>query len=262
MRDWSLLGYSIRLAGIKLRKARYVIVDGSTAEGSDREHSDYDVTVVRKGLSKPPGSVRDLFGVFNGRMVSGWLLDEESFKHRYLGDDDEQFLWRRRQLRKARLLHGDGREFRRIIRRALARRWNRRRQMAVITHSYVTMAEYMGKMLNKVEAHEDNVPEFYQDGYIIATNFALLVAALNKTDLDSDKSMYRQILAGARIKPPRFERDFKTVSGLTDASRSRQAVLSASRRLLRWARNEITKSFRPAEGDDTGFWRIVKEMKF
>jgi predicted nucleotidyltransferase len=261
MRDESLVDYSVKLAGITRRKVRFVIIDGSTAEGSDRKHSDYDILVVRRGLSKPPGSVRNLFGVFDGRIVSGWLADSVSFRHRYLGDDDEQFLRRRRQLRKAKLLYGNGREFNKVIRKALARRWNRKRQMAVIGYSYVTMAEYMGKLLNKVEAREAGAPEFYHDGYIVATNAALLVAALNKIDLDSDRSMYRQILARARVKPPHFKRDFETVSGLSTSPRSSQAVISASRRLVRWVREEILNSFEPAQTDDGGFWRILQETR-
>lgn len=262
MQNRSLVDYMFELSAVKPREARFMTMDGSSGEGSDRKHSDYDITVVRKGLLKPPGSMRILSGVFNGRIVSGWLLDEESFKHRYLGDDDEQFVWRRRQLRKASLLYGNRREFSRIIRKALARRWNRKRQMAVISHSYLTMAEYMGKMINKVETREDGVPEFYQDGYVIATNFALLVAALNRIDLDSDKSMYRQILAEARVKPPRFGRDFGTVSGLSGAPRSREAVLSASGRLLRWARRKVLEFSESRSHDDGGFWQIVREIRF
>jgi len=195
--------------------------------------------------------------------VAGWLVDEKSFRHRYIGDDDKEFLWRTKQLSKAKLLYGDRKEFDRIIRKALSRRWNRRRQLAVIKHSYVTMAEYMGKMLNKVDASEGDTPEFYQDGYVVATNAALLVAALNKIDLDSDKTMYRQIMAEARTRPPDFEQDFSLASGLTGESRSREAALSAARRLVGWSRKTILGSFRPAEDDgDEGFWRIVREMKF
>jgi len=60
-----LLEYALELAEIGRRETRFVIVDGSTAEGSDRKYSDYDVFVVRKGLFKEPGSVKDLFGMFN-----------------------------------------------------------------------------------------------------------------------------------------------------------------------------------------------------
>ena len=260
----ALVDYVLGLSNVRRKDVRFVILDGSTAEGKDRRYSDYDISVVKKGSSGPKGPVKDLFaptGLFRGRMVTGWLLDDESFKHRYLGDDDEQFAWRRRQLRKARLLYGNKREFGRIIRGALGRRWNRKRQVAVITHSYANMAEYMGKMLNKVEAHEDNVPEFYQDGYIIAANFATLAAALNRIDLDSDKTMYRQILAEARVKPPHFGRDFGTVSGLSGKPRSRRAVLSASRRLLRWARRKVLELESPSFGDH-GFRKMVQEITF
>ncbi len=262
MSSESLVDHALKLAGIKPGDVRFVILDGSTAEGSNRKYSDYDVLVVRKGLSKQPGSIKDLFGVFNGRLVSGWLLDEESFKHRYVGDDDQEFLWRRKQLRKAKLLFGDRIEFNKIVGRALARRWNRKRQVAVIRYSYVTMVEYMGKMLNKVRAHEDDAPEFYQDGYVIATNAALLVAALNKIDLDSDKIMYRQIFAQAKIRPPNFEDDFETASGFADTKREKEAVLSASRRLYLWSRKAIIDSFEPLGDDDSGFWQIARETKF
>lgn len=149
-----LVDYVLRLARVKPAGVKFVIMDGSTANGSDRRYSDYDITVVRKGPSKKPGLVKDFFGAFDGRLLSAWLLDEESFKHHYIGDDDKEFIWRRRRLSKARLLYGDKAEFNRIITNALSRRWTKKRQMAVVQYSYMTMVEYMGKMLNKVEAHE------------------------------------------------------------------------------------------------------------
>jgi predicted nucleotidyltransferase len=255
-----IVDFAIGLARIKPKDVKFVIMDGSTADGSDRRYSDYDVTVVRKGLSKKPGSAKDFFGVFNGRLLSAWLLDAESFKHRYIGEDDKEFLWRRRGLSRARLLFGNKEEFDRITRNALSRQWNRKRQMAVIEYSYMTMVEYMGKMLNKVDAHEAGTPEFYQDGYILATNTANLVAALNKIDLDSDKTMYRQIFREARIKPPNFERDLLVSSGLTSARRNAEEVLSASRRLLKWSRGEILHEFGPVKGRG-GLWAMVREMK-
>lgn len=253
-----MVGYALELAGARSGNAMLVILDGSTAEGSDHKHSDYNV-VVRRGLSKPPGSVTDLFGVFEGRIVSGWLVDEESFKHRYVGDDDQEFLWRTRQLRKARLLYGDREEFSKTIRKALARRWNKKRQMAIIRDSYVTMAEYMGKMLDK--APSERGPEFFQDGYIVGKNAALLVAALNTIDMDSDKSMYRQIVGQAKVRPPDFERDFELASGLAGAPRNNEDVILASKRLLRWAREEIIKSFGPGDADPC-FWRVVRDLRF
>jgi len=257
-----MVDYALELAGVKPKEVRFVVMDGSTAEGSDRRHSDYDVVVVKKGLLTPPGSVKDLFGAFKGRIVSGWLVDEESFKHRYIGDDDEEFPWRRRQLRKATLLYGDAGEFEGIIRTAIARRWSRKRQMAVIRGSYVTMVEYMGKMLNKVQTHENGAPEFYQDGYVVAKSAMMLVAALNKIDLDSDKNMYRRTLALAKVIPTNFESDFKAASGLAGASRKKEAVVAASRRLLQWARSKIMASFEPEEDDGAGFWSLVREMRF
>jgi predicted nucleotidyltransferase/Arc/MetJ family transcription regulator len=256
-----LVEYALRLAEIEPAEVRFVIMDGSTAEGSDRKYSDYDVAVVRKGLSEHPGSVKDLFGVYRGRIVSGWLVDAESFKHRYIGDDDEDFLWRRRQLWKAKLLYGDRGEFSRIIKKALARKWNRKRQVAVIRPSYVTMLEYMGKMLNKTRTNQVGSPEFYQDGYVIAKNAALIVAAINRIDLDSDKSMYQQILRLARIKPPNFERDFEIASGLTKTPRKDEAVVSASRNLVRWARGQIVRR-RLSEAGDQGFVTLTKELEF
>lgn len=256
----SIVEFAIGLTRMRQRDVRFVIMDGSAADGSDRRHSDYDVTVVRKGLSKEPRSVMDFFGVFNGRLLSAWLLDKESFKHRYIGGDDKEFLWRRRRLLKAKLLFGSKNEFDAIIRNALSRRWNRKRQMAVIQYAYTTMVEYMGKMMNKMEAHETDVPEFYQDGYIFAANSADLVAALNKIDLDSDKTMYRQIFKEAKVKPPDFEQDLRVSSGLTSARRDPTEVLSASQRLLEWSRNAILDYFEPAIGENS-FWQMVRELK-
>lgn len=84
-------------------------------------------------------------------------MDEKSFMRDYIGGDDEKFLWRREQLRKAKLLHGDKEEFDIIIKTALKRRWNKKRQFAVVRYAYVTIMEYVGKMLNK---RKEDAPEF------------------------------------------------------------------------------------------------------
>jgi len=260
MKRQSLVDYAFRLAHVKPSDVKFVIIDGSTGAGSERKYSDYDVVVVKKGKLKRPGSVEDLLGIYKGRLFSGWLADEDSFKHRYIGDDDQEFIWRRRQLRKARLLYGDREEFDRVIRKALARRWNWRRQVAVIRYSYVTMVEYVGKMLNKVESHEEGTPEFYQDGHVIAWNAALIIAALNKVDLDSENMMYRQIFAAAKVRPPNFERDFGISSGHSAAQRNPQAVVSASKRLIRWARRQI-RSAGLIDSENSGFAQIVREFE-
>ena len=199
--------------------------------------------------------------MLNGRIVSGWLVDEDSFRHRCIGDDDAEFLWRKKGLSKARLLLGDKAEFDSIISKAISRPWNRRRQMAVIQYYYVTLVEYIGMILNKVEMHDDASPEFFQDGYIVATKAAHLVAALNKIDLDSDKTMYRQVFAEAKVKPPHFERDFGISSGLVATYRKKGDVLAAALRLVRWSRRTILDSFKQSKEDDPGFWQVVRRVK-
>lgn len=257
-----LVDYALRLAKLRPAEVRFVILYGSAAEGKDRRYSDWDVVVVRKKFLKPAGAVEDLYGMFNGRSVSGWVADSVSFKQRCIGVDDKLFVWRRRELKKTRLLYGDAREFGRIVGKALSRRWTRRRQFAVVRESYVTMVEYLGKMLNKVQSGEGGTYEFYQDGYVIASNFAMVVAALNKIDLDSDKTMFREVLDQAKTRPKNFERDFAAVSGLTGERRSEGAVMSASMRLQRWAQKQVVETFRQSKVGDRGFWQIVKEMKF
>ncbi|MBI3859087.1 MAG: hypothetical protein HY296_02445 [Thaumarchaeota archaeon] len=259
MQENSLVEYLFDLTKLKPEEVRFMIVDGSMAEGTGRKHSDYDAIVVRKGKN-PSNSIGNLFGVFRGRVVSGWLADDDSFRRHYIGVDDEQFLWRRKQLRKARLLYGRKSDFERVISKAKARRWNERRKLAVIKYSYVTMVEYMGKMLNKRTT--DEVPEFYQDGYIVGKNAAILVAALNEIDLDSDKNMYQHVISMSKIRPRHFERDFLTSSGLSGGKRERGAVVAASKRLVEWARKETIQTFNPDDPKDPGFWKLVREIRF
>jgi predicted nucleotidyltransferase len=237
-------------------------MDGSTAEGKDRRYSDYDIAVVKKKPLRVKGEVGDLTGMFNGRVVSGWILDDVSFRRRYIGTDDKEFVWRRRRLQKVKLLYGDAKEFDKIIGAALSRRWNRRRQLAVIRDSYGTMVEYLGKMLNKVEAGEAGTYEFYQDGYVVASLAAIVVAALNRIDLDSDKTMFRDVISQARVMPSNFERDFATASGFTGERRNREEVVLASKRLVKWAREQIIRSFGPPRRGEEGFWQIVKEVRY
>ena len=259
MHDKKLVDYALRLAKVSPTDARFVILDGSTAEGRASKYSDYDLVVVTRKMLKSKAKV-GLYGVFEGRIVSGWLLDGRAFRTRYIGGDDPEFLWRRRQLRKARLLYGNETEFDRIIRAAASRRWTKKRQFAVVEYAYVTMTEYMGKMLSK--EGQDETPELFQDAFIIAQNAALIVAALNKIDLDSDKSMYRQIFSEAKVKPPGFEGDFLTASGLSHFRRERREVVSASRRLAMWARERLIKSLRNVNTNDAGFWQLVREIKY
>ena len=47
----SIVGYAIGLAKLKPQDVKFVIMDGSAADGSDSQHSDYDIVVVREGLS-------------------------------------------------------------------------------------------------------------------------------------------------------------------------------------------------------------------
>lgn len=74
--------YAFELAEVVPREVRFVILDGSTGEGKEARFSDYDIVVVKRGRLERPGSVADLFGVFRRRIVSGWLVDEESFRSR------------------------------------------------------------------------------------------------------------------------------------------------------------------------------------
>ena len=259
MHDKKLIDYAPRLAKVAPADARFVILDGSTAEGRASKYSDYDLAVVTR--KKLKSETREgLYGVFRGRIISGWLLDGKTFRTRYIGGDDAEFLWRRRQLRKARLLYGNTMEFNRIIRAAASRRWTKKRQFAVVKYAYVTMVEYMGKMLNKES--QDETPELYQDAFIVAQNAALIAAALNKIDLDSDKSMYRQIFSEAKVKPTNFERDFLTASGLSHFKRERREVVSASGRLVMWARERLIKSLKNVNLNDVGFWQLVGEIKY
>ena len=75
----SLVSYALTLAKLKPKQVRFVILDGSTAEGEERRYSDYDIIAVRKGFSKRRASVEDLFGVFDRRIFSGWLVSDDSF---------------------------------------------------------------------------------------------------------------------------------------------------------------------------------------
>jgi hypothetical protein len=74
--------------------------------------------------------------------------------------------------------------------------------------------------------------------------------------------MYQQILAQAKVRPPNFERDFKIVSVLTGVPRERKVVVAASKRLVRWAREQVIGSFKPGDSKDFGFWQLIRDMRF
>ncbi len=148
--------------------------------------------------------------------------------------DDFEFVWRIRQIRKSKLLYGDEREFRQIKETALEKGRTREREFSVVRQSYSTMVEYMGKMLNKMD--EDLSLEFYQDANIIAWHAALFIAAINRTNFNSDNDMYLQIFGDAKIKPPNFKRNLTTLSGFSNKARKKEILAETAKKMVWWAR--------------------------
>jgi predicted nucleotidyltransferase len=61
-----LAEYGIGLAGLRKEGVRFVILNGSAGEGTDRAHSDYDLAVVTRAEK----ARSEYWGRFNGRPVS------------------------------------------------------------------------------------------------------------------------------------------------------------------------------------------------
>jgi hypothetical protein len=258
--ETGLLDYSIKLARISRRKIKFVILDGSAAERKDKKSSDYDVVVVKAGRDRRWSHPLVLCGVFMGRVVSGWLLDEHLFQTDYIGGDDESFVWRHKQIEKARLLYGDRLAFHSTVKKALQRRWTAKRQSRVVEAAFLNIVEYLGKALNSMLEHDS--PEFYLATYVVAHNVALLVAGINKIDIGSENVMYREVLSSAAIKPPRFEDDFRVASGFGEGQRTREATYQAARRLARWARAHTLQLARTNRAFDRYFVSIVRTVGY
>lgn len=256
----NLLDYVIKLVKIDRRKIKFVILDGSAAEKKDKRGSDYDVVVVKAGRDKRWNRPLELCGVFRKRVVSGWLLDEYLFQTDYIGGDDESFVWRHKQIEKARLLYGDKLAFYSTAKKALLRRWTPRRQSEVVKIAFLNIVEYFGKALNSMPMRDS--PEFYLDTYVVAHNAALLVAGINKIDIGSENVMYREVLSSAAIKPPRFEDDFRLASGFGEGQRTRGAAFHAARRLARWARSQTLQLLLTNQTFDPGFASIVRTIGY
>ncbi len=96
----------------------------------------------------------------------------------------------------------------------------------------------------------------------MAERIALLVAGLNKINLCSDNSMYRQIFSEASIKPPNFERDFRIASGFSPLRRNKIAVMQATKRLARRARQYIIENYELDKLGDRGFLEMIHGIRF
>jgi hypothetical protein len=256
----TLADYAVKLANVRKNQVKFVILYGSAAVGQDRRYSDFDVMVVTKGRITATSKTRELFGVFNGRLFTGSIQDFKSLKEDWTSRNDYDFVWRIEQIRKAKVLYGDAQEFQRIKEAALKKKWTRDRQFAVIRHSYSTMVEYMGKMLNKMDG--SSALEFYQNAYIIAWQAALFVATINRINLSSDNEMFRQVFRNAKIRPPNFKRDIITLFGFSIQHRKKETIVQISKKMVQWARSYITRYSPFYSSKDTGFNQIVREIKF
>lgn len=197
---------------------------------------------------------------FRRRTVSGWLVDEHLFQSDYVGGDDESFVWRYKQIEKARLLYGDRPAFYSMAKRALLKRWTPKRQGMVVKTAFLNIVEYFGKALNSMREHDS--PEFCLDTYVVAHNTALLVAGINKINIGSENVMYSQVLSSAKIKPPRFEDDFSFASGFGEGERSREAAYLAARRLARWVRGQTLRLVGTNQAFDPEFVSIVRTIDY
>lgn len=258
--EMTLADYALKVANAKKNHTKFVILDGSTSVGRDRKYSDYDVMIVTKGRRDAIPQTKEIYGVFNGRLFTGSVQSLESLKEYWFSNGDKEDVWRIQQIRKAKLLCGDETEFRRIKKFALQKRWNKKREFAIIRHSYSNMVEYLGKLLNK--RNEENAPEFYQDAYIIASQIASFITAINRINLDSDNTMYRQIFKEAKIRPPNFERDFLILSGFSQRTREKENIIRTAKRIIEWARKYAESEYRNFPLNDFGFREIVQQLKF
>lgn len=125
------------------------------------------------------------------------------------------------------------------------------------------MMEYTGKMLNK--AKEEEAPEFYQDVYIIAQHAALFVAGINKINVRSDNTMYRQILREAKINPQnsRMTLRLRLDSRHPSYLETRRPFFDRQRGSVRWARKFMLLNYPILDlQHDSGFRKIVEQIKY
>ena len=169
-------------------------------------------------------------------------------------------MWRKGQLSKSVLLFGDEKSFRETMRWALKRTWTRKRQDTVVKRSITNILEYMGKMMNC--ADNENAIEFFRHAFILVDNFAIFVAGINKIDLWSENSMYRQVFDQATIIPPAFEKDFKTISGDYTNKRNRKEVLLAAKKFTRWSQELIKNQYGLNRFRDQGFSEMVNNVRY
>ena len=135
-------------------------------------------------------------------------------------------------VRKARLLYGDKKDFKKFSGPALSQGWTEERQNRVIIANYGNAIEYLGKL---IDDHEDSDRlVFYRDACAFSDRFVQLLAGINGMDIASSRSMYGQALA-ARIRPNGLERDLMSVSGFDGKKRDAGKALASAKRLMRWA---------------------------
>jgi predicted nucleotidyltransferase len=257
----SLVRYALRLSNVKKKNVRFVVLFGSMAQSKTTgKYSDYDIAIV---VDKESGSKQHLAaletyeGVFEGKLLTGDVWTTSSFRSAFLQEYDSEFLWRKKQIGKAKLLYGDRNAFVALRRKALKREWTPKAQLEVIKPAYINMLEYYCKMRNAALAQ--NHLGFYLASYVVAHNSMKVVAGINEINLDSENSLYDQILKQARTHPPDFEQDFIIISGFKSGiNRSESETLAATRRLLQWTRDYLSssKSWKPSIDEE--FTRILE----
>jgi predicted nucleotidyltransferase len=249
--DRRLVEYCITLAKVDRQDVRFVVLNGSASEGTDRAHSDYDIALV----TKYERSRNEYWGIFDNRLVALWCMGPASYRAEFYSFEDDTFWWRRAKVRKERLLYGGAGDFRNFRKFALSQKWTRSRQNRVIIANYGNAIEYLEKLLNG-----GSNMVFYRNCASFSNRFVQLLAGMNRMDVVSGRTMYQQAL-GARIRPKGLRRHLMLVSGFDGKRRDRTAALRSAKKLMRWATGYLIEQYGIEElGADRGLIDVLRSI--
>lgn len=253
-----LVDYVLNIAHLGPEDVRFIRLDGSVANGTDRRFSDYDLVVVCNSDRQP--EKRDFWGVFNGRLVSFWAVSLDDYRDTFCEIDENEFIWQKYPALKAMAIFGDQAYFDSLLEKLRVQNWTQEIQDKAITYHYGNIMEYLGKLLNTFpDSEEEHI--FFFNAVQFAGHYARFIATLNRLDIQSDNTLYKQIFSAQR-KPENLDNDLLTVSGFSGKARSKDSTLSSARKLVDWARNFLINDYGLDHFEDSGFRDVVKKLSY
>lgn len=254
----ALAFYVVEASGVDPGNILFIRLDGSAAEGLDERYSDYDLVVVCKSDKAP--DKKDFWGILNDRLVSFWVISLEEYRELFCEVNDNEFIWQKHSSKVAKTIFGDRKTFEDLGVNLQKTDWNIKIQDRAVEFSYGNVIEYLGKLLNTISGKDENYTFFFYAAQM-AHHYVQFIAALNQLDIRSLNTLHDQVFHAKNV-PGYFQKDFLTLSGYSETSRSMVSTLSSARNLVKWAREFLITEYGLDRFDSREFREMVLNLSY